>query len=261
MPALLLGREEDRGRPRHDDDARQRHHGDLENAPALGVRRQLLAGVGRDLEPPVVERSREPDADRELARTQRRAVDDAAILVDHVDAARSRRPRALKHELRVEGGEGLADDAPDVVPGDDEVAAALVGPLPVADQVALPAVRVVQVAQLVLGRGREVHVGQHLALEQAPEGLLVPEGPARPGREREHLVRVVQHQDGADRRGLAPRGREPALGQLGEHRRMGDREDDVVLLDDVLVEAIGLLVGQAERRLEHRLPTQKQTLN
>ena len=38
-----------------------------------------------------------------------------------------------------------------------------------------------------------------------------------------------------------------------EARRIGDGEDDVVLLDDALVEAVGLLVGEAERRLEHRL--------
>ena len=38
-----------------------------------------------------------------------------------------------------------------------------------------------------------------------------------------------------------------------EARGIGDGEDDVVLLDDLLVEAVGLLVGEAERGLEDRL--------
>ena len=49
---------------------------------------------------------------------------------------------------------------------------------------------------------------------------------------------------------------QPALGELVEARRVGDGEDDVVLLDDALVEAVGLLAGEAERGLEDRLLAQ-----
>ncbi len=64
---------------------------------------------------------------------------------------------------------------------------------------------------------------------------------------------LVEHEDGAHRGRLALRGRQPALRELRQARRVGDGEDDVVLLDDALVEAVGLLVGEAEGGLEDRL--------
>jgi hypothetical protein len=63
----------------------------------------------------------------------------------------------------------------------------------------------------------------------------------------------VEHDDGAHRGRLALRGGEPALGELREVRRIRDGDDDVVLLDDLLVEAVGLLARQIERGLEDRL--------
>jgi hypothetical protein len=64
---------------------------------------------------------------------------------------------------------------------------------------------------------------------------------------------------GADGRRLALGGRQPALRQIGQALRIGDREDDVVLLDDALVEAVGLLVREAERGLEDRLLRRRST--
>src|SRR5205085_2386184 len=90
---------------------------------------------------------------RELARTERRAEDDAALLVDDVHAARrpARRLFPGARAICVEGREGLLHDAPDVVPGDDEVAPPPRDTLPVAHEVALVTVRAVEVPELVVG--------------------------------------------------------------------------------------------------------------
>ena len=142
------------------------------------------------------------------------------------------------------------------MPRDDQVAAPLDEALPVAHQVALPAVRVVEVPQLVGGLLRELHVPAHALHEQPAEGLLLGEGAARARGERAHRVRgvlPVEDEDGADGGRLALGGGEPAGREVGQAGRVGDREDDVVLLDDALVEAVGLLVGQAQRGLEDGL--------
>jgi hypothetical protein len=60
----------------------------------------------------------------------------------------------------------------------------------------------------------------------------------------------VEDENGAHRRRFA-RGRgEPAR---RERRDVGDRENDRVLFDDALVEAIDFLVGDRERGLDDRL--------
>jgi hypothetical protein len=90
-------------------------------------------------------------------------------------------------------------------------------------------------------------------LEEAAKGLLVGPRAAGARREGEDVARLVEHDDGAHRGRLALRGGEPALGELREVRRIRDGDDDVVLLDDLLVEAVGLLARQIERGLEDRL--------
>ena len=89
--------------------------------------------------------------------------------------------------------------------------------------------------------------------EEAPERLLLGPGAARARREREDVARVVEDEDGADGRGVALSGREPALVQAVEVGWVGERDDDVVLLDDLLVETVGLVAGEGERRFVHRL--------
>ncbi len=125
--------------------------------------------------------------------------------------------------------------------------------LPVADEVALAGVRAVQVPQLVHRLRAELHVTEHLLHEEAAERFLVRPRTTGARSEREHVVGVVEDEDRAHRRRLALCGREPTVGELGEVRRVRDRGDDVVLLDDLLVETIGLFGRKAERGFEDRL--------
>ncbi len=111
----------------------------------------------------------------------------------------------------------------------------------------------VQMAELVGRLLPELHVGAHPFDEQAAEGLLFGEGAARPRREGEDRARLVEHEDGANGGCLALRRRQPALRQLRQALRIGDGKDDVVLLDDALVEAVGLFTGQPQSGLEDRL--------
>ncbi len=157
-PSLLRRREQDRRDAEHDDRAREHDHDELEQRPVLHARRQLVARARRDLQAPAVERRRETHPHGELAAPQRRAEDDSSAFVDHVHAARRRR---FGEERR----HRVLHDAPEVVPRDHEVAprpAALADlgalarrrgrgahALPVAHEVALAAVLVVQVVELV----------------------------------------------------------------------------------------------------------------
>jgi hypothetical protein len=130
------------------------------------------------------------------------------------------------------------------VPGDDEVAAVGRDALPVTDEVTLPAVFVMEMAELALRRRPEVHVVDHSRREQAPERLFVAPRSAGAGGKREHAMPFIEDQDRSHRRRLAESGWEPAFGEIRQRDGICNGRDDVVLLDDLLVEAVGLLVGE-----------------
>ena len=218
------------------------------------ARRELLARERRDLHAPVVERRREAHADGELAGAKRRAEDDAALFVDDVDAARGAAAGGVAPDvgLGVEHRQRLAHDAPDVVPRDDDVALALVDALPVAEKIALLRVLAMEVAELVGGL-RPCSCRRACARRAGGGSPPLRRRAARARGEGEHACALVEDEDGADARRLALRGRQPALGELVEARRIGDGDDDVVLLDDLLVDPVRLLGGERERRFEDRL--------
>ena len=111
----------------------------------------------------------------------------------------------------------------------------------------------VQVAELLGGLRGEIHVVHHSPHEEAAKRLLLGPRPARARRKGEHVARGVEDQHRAHRRSLALRGGDPAIGEIVQAGRVGDGDDRVVLLDDPLVEAVGLLSGEREGGLVDRL--------
>jgi hypothetical protein len=83
--------------------------------------------------------------------------------------------------VRVKLRKQVVNDTRHVVPDDDEIAPAVAVQLPVADQVALAAVGLVQVPELVVRRA-ELHVVQHGVHEQAPKALVLEPRGARSDR-------------------------------------------------------------------------------
>ena len=78
----------------------------------------------------------------------------------------------------VQARQDLVHDARHVVPGDDQVGLRRVGALRVADEVALPVVDLVQVAQLV-ERLAQREIGVDALDEQPAKGVVLRAAPAR----------------------------------------------------------------------------------
>ena len=141
-----------------------------------------------------------------------------------------------------------------VVPNDHEITTPDDFLLPVAQEIRLARVGAMKVPKLRVGRHLGLHVGQHEMHEQPSETLVFRTGGA--GRHRDHFSfgrGEIEEQYGAHRRRLNRRRLDPVGAEFAAFAHDDDRAHGVVLLDDALVETIGLLVGEQERRLDHGL--------
>jgi hypothetical protein len=156
--------------------------------------------------------------------------------------------------VRVELRKNLTHDIGHIVPGNDQVAPALPLLLPIAHEIALAARRLVQMAQLVERRLVDIHLRQELVHEHASKALVLrPERTRGKGDDVVIRRRQVHHQHCAHCRSLHGRELDPALAERLAIGEVDNRRDGVVLLDDALVQAIGLFVGEQERRLDDGL--------